>query len=135
MRIDPQSNWDGALGFRLRVGGMSRPSALSGHPRRSHRRTPFTKGSPMKSTLNTAAAFLLAIAGQAIGQLQHGVLNVREVNGGNVASSVAVTRSGGFGAWTITAGSCNRADYAVNFGNANDTTSGVFLTSPMETQR
>jgi hypothetical protein len=82
-----------------------------------------------------AAAVLAAWAGQAPGQVQHGVVNVVEVDGGNLATSVAVTGVPGFGAWTVDAAASSRGDYVLNFGTASDNTLGVFMVAPYQLER
>jgi hypothetical protein len=88
---------------------------------------------PMRRTLGLTAAAVLALAGQALGQVQHGSVDVVEIDGLNNPTSITLTRTGGQGAWTVfnTAGSLNssRGDYYLNYGFANDIASGIPMVS------
>ena len=84
---------------------------------------------------SAVAAVLVAAAGQAVGQVQHGIVNVTEIDGGNLASSVAVTGVPGFGVWSVDAAASSRGDYVLNFGTASDNTLGVFIVAPYQLER
>jgi hypothetical protein len=93
----------------------------------------------MKHITTLSAAILLAVVGQAFGQVQHGIVDVVEIDGGNTPASVTVSRVGGAGAWVVVPGdkfdSSNRADYAVDFLTGNDQNLGVLLTCPAQISR
>jgi hypothetical protein len=87
----------------------------------------------------TIGSMMLATAwctSTALAQVQHGVLDVVENDGGNDNSSVTVTRVGGAGGWIADPNAANsRADYFVDFFTANDVAEGVLLVGPANDDR
>ncbi len=89
----------------------------------------------MKNLTTLSAAILLAVAGQAFGQVQHGIIDVIENDGGNTPSSVTTSRVGGDGAWVVvsdTSDTNSRADYVVDFLTGNDQNLGILITCPAQ---
>ncbi len=80
----------------------------------------------------TAAALLAAIAGQAMGQVQHGIIVATEISAADLdPAAISLARENAAplgGTWTINSSLSNRGDYAVNFGPGNDTANGVLIT-------
>ncbi len=97
----------------------------------------------MKSIFRSAAvgaALTLAmISGKAMGQVQHGIVNVVENDALDTAASVTATRVGGSGVWSVVADRSSRGDVALDFGfntaTTADITSGVLIVSPYEVER
>lgn len=81
------------------------------------------------------SVLLMACTSTVAAQVQHGAIDVVEVDGGNTSASVQLSRVGGNGGWVIDAAGSNRGDYLVDFGTANDLTSGVLITAPYELGR
>ncbi len=86
------------------------------------------------------AAVLGATASAALGQVQHGIMNVVENDGGNTPASVTVTRAeGGDGAWIVIGDdgtdNSNRGDYVPDFGTAMDNAMGILMTSVYQLSR
>jgi hypothetical protein len=79
------------------------------------------------------AALLVALAGQALAQIQHGTVNVVEIDGGNLPTSVNATRVGGFGPWTIL--SADRGDYTIDLTGGANANNGVFLVCAAQLER
>ncbi len=89
----------------------------------------------MKKSMNcvAGAALLVALAGQALAQVQHGTVNVVEVDGGDLPTSVSVTRVGGFGPWSVL--SANRGDYTVDLTGGANATNGVMIVNAAQLER
>jgi hypothetical protein len=92
--------------------------------------------STMKIRVSCGAALALAmLSGQASAQVQHGIVDVIEIDGLDTAASITATRSGGFGPWTIDSANSTRGDYRLNFGTASDNTLGVMIPSVYQLER
>jgi hypothetical protein len=92
----------------------------------------------MKKSTALSASLLLAVAGSAVGQVQHGTINVTENDAGNTPASVTLTRVGGAGPWVTvsdTLDQSNRGDYVVDFATGSDQNLGVLITGVAQTQR
>ncbi len=76
-----------------------------------------------------------ALVPRVAGQVEHGSIDVVENDGQNNPSSVTLSRAGGDGPWTIGHGDSNRGDYYVDFGTGSDTSAGVLITAPYQTER
>jgi hypothetical protein len=75
----------------------------------------------------------------SVAQVQHGIIDVVELDGGNSPTSVQLTRIGGAGLWQIIVDDginvSNRGDYTVDFLTGQDTIDGVLIVSPYESGR
>ncbi|MCX5691192.1 MAG: hypothetical protein NTV94_15635, partial [Planctomycetota bacterium] len=90
----------------------------------------------MKIRCAAAASLVLAcIAGQAIGQVQHGVVNCVELSAANTAAGVQLSRVQGVGAWSIDAAGSSRGDFLLNFGGVSDNTAGVLMVASYQNER
>ena len=93
----------------------------------------------MKRTRNLTAALIAAVAGHAAAQVQHGQIDVLEIDCGNTPASVVATVAGGTGDWSIVSDdgldSSNRGDYTLDLGTGNDSGLGVLLSFMNETSR
>jgi hypothetical protein len=78
---------------------------------------------------------LAMLAGQAFGQVKHGVVNCVEVSGADTAAAVTLTAVPGFGVWNVLSASSNRGDYVLDFGGSADNTSGVLMVSAYQVER
>lgn len=77
----------------------------------------------MKRVYSIGAAALIALAGQAFGQVQHGSVDVVENDIGNTVGSVTMSRVGGDGPWSVITTdpafptvTSSRGDFYMNFG-------------------
>ena len=76
-----------------------------------------------------------SLATCAVAQVQHGGIDVVEIDANNNATSVELTRTGSVGDWQIVPETSNRGDYTVDFGTGADNTLGVLIVGPNEAGR
>lgn len=79
----------------------------------------------LSASVGLASNLLLA-------QVQHGAIDVVELDGNNNPTSVQLIRVGGSGGWTIIDRTSNRGDYTVDFGTGADATNGILIVGPNE---
>ncbi|MFZ4575541.1 MAG: hypothetical protein ACOYN0_14180, partial [Phycisphaerales bacterium] len=82
-----------------------------------------------------AGLALATLAGTAMGQVQHGVVQVIENDAGNLATSVTVNATVGFGVWANVATGNSRGDYEFSFGTADDDDAGLLVVSSYQNAR
>ncbi|MBK7403834.1 MAG: hypothetical protein IPJ41_04165 [Phycisphaerales bacterium] len=93
----------------------------------------------MNRRMKLTAAVLAALAGHAAAQVQHGQIDVNEIDCANTSSSIVLSIAGGTGDWTTVSNdgvdSSSRGDYFVDMGTGNDAGLGVLLSFVNETSR
>jgi len=92
----------------------------------------------MKKFSTVSAALLLALAGRAHAQVQHGGIDVVELNNGNTPASISMSRVGGAGPWTVVSDAgdqSSRGDYVVDFATGADQTLGVMMVGVSQISR
>ncbi|MFG0259046.1 MAG: hypothetical protein ACF8LK_01730, partial [Phycisphaerales bacterium JB041] len=89
----------------------------------------------MKNVTKITAAALALLAGQAAAQVEHGAVEVTENDCNNDTTSVSLSYLTGTSGWSVRGDATNRGDYALNFGNGDDTVFGVLVSSNYEDER
>ena len=82
-----------------------------------------------------AGLALATLAGTAVGQVQHGVVQIIENDALNVPASVTVNATVGFGVWANVATGNSRGDYEFSFGTADDDDAGLLIVSSYQNAR
>ncbi|MDX2198132.1 MAG: hypothetical protein SF069_04075 [Phycisphaerae bacterium] len=78
----------------------------------------------------------LALAAAALAEIQHGALNVVEIDGLDTPASVNISRgAGGRGPWTTVGADSSRGDYVVDFGTGSDNTLGIMIVAQNQNSR
>jgi hypothetical protein len=74
-----------------------------------------------------AGLVLATLAGTAVGQVQHGVVQVTEIDGTDTAAAVSLTSTVGFGVWANVPTGNSRGDYEFSFGTPDDDNGGLLI--------
>lgn len=95
--------------------------------------------SSSRSQYSMLAVLAAVIAAPALAQVQHGSINIVEINGENEPNSITMTRAdGGAGSWVPFSNDddeSNRGDYHVDFLTGNDIYNGILIVGPYENGR